>query len=1079
MALLVLCLLLTLLAVPFLADRVPTIGGAKGAERQGEASQCVAIGTNWTGCENVSASDDIYATADPTGVASFIRAGGISGTSFSLDIGSPGTGRLVVVLADDESKGTSLTDVTVDANSCNKVTEAENSAGGGNHQEMWYCDEDDLGSSSGSVPIAVGGGDDGWAVHAQLYTEVSQAGPTDIEIENTAGPVSTIEVEFVTVPASGVVVFGAAHGSAGSFTSWTSPLLERTDGPNPDSARFGTAGGTEASSQTNKTYVATASVAFTRGTGIVAVWPSSGAGESDTTWLAFGLQLGPQDSVDRVEVGVEWYRLSVSSILNVTITWDGGLTWAPNQTATNKSGDDDTAEFLDFTSATAWDPARLSDASLRVRVGTNYSGARMDYLAVRVNYKAAPRVSDLRLEDGAGMSRAGEQLEVGTEYRFLFNVSDEGGWSDIGVNGSISLRLWYDGNVTPELTYGAQTNGSGYRIELRYADTLDPGNASVNEWSVIEGDASYNAAASSATVILSGSLVVGFAFNLAVMLGNQIGGTSDPTNATPGAYNDPDSWNVEIVTTDVVAVVTHRTAVTGEHMEFGVFPPVPIFSPVLRLDRSGAERGDVVLAILYFNNTGTGPALRAWANWSLGGYYVLVDILPAQTYSVSSEGFDIWLTDVDPGAHSLVARLRVIRGLEDGLAMQVRITWEVTDGNGIPLPGGGDVGVVTLLAPILAVDLRASDTSVQVGSEFVLDMTVENTGRADGSGWLNMTLPPGAAFVSQDGTLEVTTSAGLVSWRIASLAPTDQIHIQLRLRVNEGPSLESFVLAVAFTDGEGSPPLTVFSSQVFVRFLGSGAIPLPSWIFLLPLLIPAIFAAYYVNRRLRHPELRIQEVFVIHRKGILVAHQSRTLTPDTDRDVLAAMFKTVQGFVQEAFARGTEGSMRALRFENFNILIEQGTYHYVAVVYQGRESRLLARRVAMLSQSIEAEFGALLAAWVGDMNEIRGIRHLLPLIWGESAPFAPREAPQPALRAPSPVAPTPRAAYRSLPDKPVWWLPNPVRTAHRLLRATSMLMRDQIGSKERVLRRITAMARAAIGRAIGFVRGPSRHRPAP
>ncbi len=894
MGLLILCLLLTTLAVPFLADRVPTIGVAEGAERQGEASQCVAIGNNWTACENVSASDGVYATADPMSGASFIRAGGVRGTSFSFDIGSPGTDRLVVVLADDESTGTSLTDVTVDSNSCNKVTEAENSAGGGNHQEMWYCDEDDLGTSSGSVPIVVSGGDGNWAVHAQLYTEVSQAGPTDIEIEDTAESVSTIEVELVTVPAAGLVVFGAAHGSGGSFTSWTSPLLERTDGPNPASARFGTASGTEAFSQPNKTYVATASGTFSRGTGIVAAWPSSGAGESDTAWSGFGLDLGPQDRVNSVEVGVEWYRLSARSILNVTISWDGGLTWASNQTATNKSSDNDTVEFLNFTSATAWDPARLSDASLRVRVGTNYSGARLDYLTVRVNYD-----------------------------------------------------------------------------------------------------------------------------------------------------------------------------------------PAPAISPVLRLDRTDAERGDVVLAILYFNNTGSGSALRAWANWSLDGHYELMDIFPAQTITFSAEGFDIWLTDVDPGAHSLVARLRVIRGLEDGLAMQVRIMWEVTDGNGNPFPGARDVGLVILLAPILAVDLRASDTSVQVGSEFVLDITVENTGRADGSGWLNMTLPPGAAFVSQDGTLEVTTSAGLVSWRIGSLAPTDQIHLQVRLRVNEGPSLESFVLAADFTDGEGSPPLTVFSNQVFIRFLGSGAILLPSWLFLLPLLIPVVFAAYYVNRRLRHPELRIEEVFVIHRKGILVAHQSRTLTPDTDRDILAAMFEAVQGFVQEAFARGAEGSMRGLRFENFNILIEQGTSHYVAVVYQGQESRILARRVATLSQSIEAEFGALLAAWAGDMKEIRGIRHLLPLIWGESAPFAPREARQPAVRAPSPRVPTPRVEYQSIPGKFVWWLPSPVRTAHRFLRSTSLLMRDLIGSRERVLRRISAIARAAIGRAIGFVRGASKRGPAP
>jgi len=113
------------------------------------------------------------------GAISFVRANGDTGTSTTLDIGTAGTDRLVVVFADDESTGISLTNVTVDTKGCNKVTEADNPDGAGNHQELWYCDEDDLGASNGSVTIAIVGGDGGWAVHAHLYTGVIQTGPTD------------------------------------------------------------------------------------------------------------------------------------------------------------------------------------------------------------------------------------------------------------------------------------------------------------------------------------------------------------------------------------------------------------------------------------------------------------------------------------------------------------------------------------------------------------------------------------------------------------------------------------------------------------------------------------------------------------------------------------------------------------------------------------------------------------------------------------------------------------------------------------------------------------------------------------
>ena len=124
---------------------------------------------------------------------------------------------------------------------------------------------------------------------------------------------------------------------------------------------------------------------FNRSLDWVAYNTVGGPGKNDTAWKDFGFALG-SDSISTVEVGVEWFRNNTAPILNVTVSWDGGSTWATNQTATNKSADDDTREFLDFTTATAWTPAKLNDANLRVRVGTNASGARLDYVTVRVNY---------------------------------------------------------------------------------------------------------------------------------------------------------------------------------------------------------------------------------------------------------------------------------------------------------------------------------------------------------------------------------------------------------------------------------------------------------------------------------------------------------------------------------------------------------------------------------------------------------------------------------------------------------------------------------------------------------------------
>ncbi len=295
-------------------------------------------------------------------------------------------------------------------------------------------------------------------------------------------------------------------------------------------------------------------------------------GRNDTAWRNFGFTLGGGDTVNRVEVGVEWYRTSGAPILNVTVSWNGGSTWATLQRATNKSTDDNTVEWLNFTSATTWDGTKLSDASLRVRVYTNASAARLDYVTVRVVYNnQAPAVSNFRLEEGGGASRAGEQLDVDIQYFFIFNATDADAWSDVGQDGAVYLRLWFDGNASPEKTFAEQTAGGNYRIELRYLDTADPATATASEWSLTEGRATYDAAGSTLTAITSGPTTIGYRFKLALKLGFQVRQANDPTDNSAGAYNDRNSWNAEVLATDGLASTTLRTTPTGEHMEFGVF----------------------------------------------------------------------------------------------------------------------------------------------------------------------------------------------------------------------------------------------------------------------------------------------------------------------------------------------------------------------------------------------------------------------------------------------------------------------------------------------------------------------------
>ena len=256
---------------------------------------------------------------------SFDNSGGNTGTTITgFNIGSAGTNRLVAVFAADESTGTNLSGVTVDSNACNLVTIADNNNGLGNHQELWYCDEDDLGSSNGSVNIAATGGDAQWSIHAYLFTNVTQNGQYDSGIDNTSAGINTATVNNIDSPESGLVIAGWGEGTDGlTESAQTSPLVTQLAGPDPNSADLFTGYGIESLPQTNKTYQFTFSGNHNRATGIVASWEPI----RTTTVSANGNQIsGLKFATTSAYIGGSFVivpDIGTTSVTSVTITENG------------------------------------------------------------------------------------------------------------------------------------------------------------------------------------------------------------------------------------------------------------------------------------------------------------------------------------------------------------------------------------------------------------------------------------------------------------------------------------------------------------------------------------------------------------------------------------------------------------------------------------------------------------------------------------------------------------------------------------------------------------------------------------
>ena len=409
---------------------------------------------------------------------------------------------------------------------------------------------------------------------------------------------------------------------------------------------------------------------------------------------------------------------------------------------------------------------------------------------------------------------------------------------------------------------------------------------------------------------------------------------------------------------------------------------VPSFAPWLLLDRSTAEHGDEVSALFYYNNTGSTAALRAWANWSLGGQYELFSLSPALPYSASADGFSIALTNVAPGFHSLTARFRVLSGLQDGLDMTIRVDWVAQDSKGSPLQDMTLPRGVDLQAPSVALALKSTSGRVEVGSVFTIELTLRNLGRAPAIGWLNLTLPSGVAYVGDNGTFAASATPDRVSWTFTSLAPGSFLVLGIQFSGRGELGVRAFRLDLNFTDGKGSPSQARFSNALSIQFVPVGSVnaAFPWW--LLAILAAAIPGpVYLIMIRRRRGEASIHEVFVVDRGGGVLAHLSDTLIEDKDEDLVAAAFTAVQEFVKHHFSRSPEETIRTLEFGERKILLEHGGSHYIAVVFSGEETPDLRDDVRKLSEEINYTYGHVLSDWQGDTESIRGIARLLPDLW--------------------------------------------------------------------------------------------------
>jgi hypothetical protein len=163
-------------------------------------------------------------------------------------------------------------------------------------------------------------------------------------------------------------------------------------------------------------------------------------------------------------------------------------------------------------------------------------------------------------------------------------------------------------------------------------------------------------------------------------------------------------------------------------------------------------------------------------------------------------------------------------------------------------------------------------------------------------------------------------------------------------------------------------------------------------------LMVAGIIGYFLGGRIPRP-YSLENLFLIHNDGRLIAHVTREENTNLDKDVVSAMFTAVQEFVRDSFQKGEEG-LKKLEIGDKNVLIEKGKSAYLALIYSGWPQKETFQMLPMLLGDIEERYKDRLEHWNGTAKAVKGVEKMLqdymahafkPGTWQEEEAIAEEE----------------------------------------------------------------------------------------
>ncbi len=230
---------------------------------------------------------------------------------------------------------------------------------------------------------------------------------------------------------------------------------------------------------------------------------------------------------------------------------------------------------------------------------------------------------------------------------------------------------------------------------------------------------------------------------------------------------------------------------------------------------------------------------------------------------------------------------------------------------------------------------------------------IDNLGPQDApSLWVNDTLPTGTAYGDDTAATDIPAPVFL------------------------GRSFSGNTVRLQFANYTDNAGTRVGGSQAFADVTVEVPAADPPWALIAAGIVAGVIAAIVALRLYFFAIERsvIDEVFLLHKDGLLVKHYARRLRPDVDSDILSGKLIAVQNFVNESFIGEAglrkEGQLDEMKFGQYRILLVRGKYVIVAAVVSGPRVEKVAGQIRAAIEDLEVALGGVLETWDGNMDQV-------------------------------------------------------------------------------------------------------------